>query len=82
MYKDHRWFVSALADLIMRLKYYAWKELMAAVGDIQWIEETFQVECDKLYVEVALELRKSSVYIFTQVLSSVDEKSVINMGIL
>jgi hypothetical protein len=63
-HKDHNWYLSAIVDLIVRLKYTSWEEVMISVRDILWVEGSFQVECEKFHTEVSLMLDNSFAYSF------------------
>jgi hypothetical protein len=62
---EHRWFVSATADLIMGLQWSMWEDLMASVRGVLWIEGILQIQCDEFRREVSAELWSSYEHLFS-----------------
>ncbi|KFX97610.1 hypothetical protein V490_02708 [Pseudogymnoascus sp. VKM F-3557] len=52
--EDREWFVSTTTSLLLRQNS-TWKELMAAVQDVLWVEGILEVECDKFHMDVISE---------------------------
>jgi len=64
MHEEHKWFVSATANLIVHKGYSMWEELMADVCAVLWIDGILEAECNKFHGEVSAELWTSHRHIF------------------
>jgi hypothetical protein len=53
--EDRERFVSETADLILRLQYSTWDELMTVVRDALWVEGILETECDTFRTNVSSE---------------------------
>lgn len=49
--EDREWFVSTTTTLLLG-QYSTWRELMAAMKDVLWVEGILEVECDKFHMDV------------------------------
>jgi hypothetical protein len=56
LHGDHRWFVSAAANLIMQLRCGSLVEVMGIVRRVSWLDGILDIECDEFYAEVSSEL--------------------------
>jgi hypothetical protein len=65
MHEEHKWFVSATANLVVHKRYRMWGELMAVVCEILWIDGILEAECNEFRGEVSAELWSSYKHIFS-----------------
>jgi hypothetical protein len=65
MHEEHKWFVSATANLVVHKGYSMWEELMAIVCEVLWIDGILEAECNKFQGEVSAELWTSYRHIFS-----------------
>jgi hypothetical protein len=56
MHEEHKWFVSAAANLVVHSRYSMWEELMAVLCEVLWIDGILEAECNKFQGEVSAEL--------------------------
>lgn len=64
-HEEHKWFVSATANLVIHRRYSTWEELMAVVYGVLWIDGILQAECNEFQGEVSAELWTSYGHIFS-----------------
>jgi hypothetical protein len=62
---EHKWFVSATANLVVHNRYSIWEELMAVVCGVLWINGILEVKCNEFQGEVSSELWTSYRHIFS-----------------
>ncbi|MAD86734.1 MAG: hypothetical protein CL912_27570 [Deltaproteobacteria bacterium] len=60
--EHHGWFVSATADLITRLQYSFWDEVMVALNQVVWIEGLLGAEFENFRMEITSILWEKSEY--------------------
>jgi len=65
VHTEHKWFVSATADLIVRWQFRIWEELMDIVRGVLWIEGIVDAECDEFQREMSSELWNTYGQIFS-----------------
>jgi hypothetical protein len=65
IHAEHKWFVSATAELIVRRQFNMWEELVDIVRGVLWIEGILDVECDEFHREVSAESWNTYGYIFS-----------------
>ena len=65
MHEEHKWFVSAIAKLVVQKRYSMWEELMAVVCGVLWIDGILESECNEFQSEVSAELWTSYRHIFS-----------------
>jgi hypothetical protein len=56
MHEEHKWYVSATANLIVRKQLNMWEELMAIMYEVLWIGGILEAECNEFQGEVNEEL--------------------------
>lgn len=62
--EDRKWFISEVANLLLRLQYDTWGELMAAVRGVLWVEGILEAECEKFRTDIASEVWNKYGYVF------------------
>jgi hypothetical protein len=65
MHEEHKWFVSATANLVIHRRYNMWEELMAVMWGVLWIDGILEAECNEFKGEVSAELWTSHKHIFS-----------------
>jgi hypothetical protein len=65
VHEDHNWFVTETANLVMRMQYSTWGELMSTIRKVSWVDGILQAECNKFRIEVASELWNSYGYVWS-----------------
>ncbi|OBT53596.1 hypothetical protein VE04_06287 [Pseudogymnoascus sp. 24MN13] len=63
--EDREWFVSETANLLLRLQYNTWDELMAAVRGVLWVEGILETECDQFHADVTSEVWNKYGFLFS-----------------
>jgi hypothetical protein len=56
MHEEHKWFVSATANLLVHNRYRMWEEVMPVLYRVLWIDGILETECNKFQGEVSAEL--------------------------
>jgi hypothetical protein len=56
MHEEHKWFVSATANLLVHNRYSMWEEVTAVLYGVLWIDGILETECNKFQGEVSAEL--------------------------
>ncbi|KFY94298.1 hypothetical protein V498_03933 [Pseudogymnoascus sp. VKM F-4517 (FW-2822)] len=62
--EDRKWFISEVANLLLRLQYSTWGELVAAVRGVLWVEGILETECEQFRTDIASEVWSKYGYIF------------------
>ena len=62
---EHKWYISAIADLIVRRQWSMWEQLMAIVHQVLWVEGILEVECEEFRREVSAESWSSYGHLFS-----------------
>jgi hypothetical protein len=65
IHAEHKWFVSATAELIVRRQFNRWEELVDTLGGVLWIEGILDVECDEFHRELSAESWNTYGHIFS-----------------
>jgi hypothetical protein len=56
LHEEHKWFVSATANLLVHNRYRMWEEVMPVLYGVLWIDGILETECNKFQGEVSAEL--------------------------
>jgi hypothetical protein len=63
--EDREWFVSATANLLLRLQYNTWDELMASVRGVLWVEGILEAELGQFHADVTSEAWNKYGFLFS-----------------
>ncbi|RFU24393.1 hypothetical protein B7463_g11947, partial [Scytalidium lignicola] len=63
-YRDHAWFVSMAAVAILHAECESWNEVVNKIGQMMWVQQAFDLECDRFRQELSDELWVSYEIVF------------------
>lgn len=63
--EDRKWFVSATANLLLRLQYNTWDGLMEDVQGVLWVEGMLEAECSQFHTDVTSEIWNKYGFLFS-----------------